>query len=116
MESKCLSRFIKLKKFYSRKNSVYLVRSKKEGQQKPCVLKVYHGADKIKRKRNEDFFLTGLKKSLINVPEIFSSDEDCLLVEYLEGATLLDILVESEINSSNNIEPFLQDTRYYKSF
>ena len=115
-ESKHFSRFIKLKKFYSRKNSVYLVRRKKEDQQKLYVLKVYHGVDKLKRKRNEEFFLTGLKKSLINVPEIFSSDEDCLLMEYLEDATLLDILVESEINSSNNIEPFYRTLNIINRF
>jgi len=115
-ENKYLSGFIKLRKFYSRKNFVYLVRRKGEDQQKLYVIKVYHGANKERRKKNEEFFLADLKKSLISVPEIISAGEDFLLMEYLESMTLLDVLVESEINIRNDIEPFYRTLDLINNF
>jgi len=115
-ENKCPSGFIKLKKFYSRKNFVYLVKSKKENQKKPYVLKVYRGVDKIKRKKNEEFFLVNLKKLSFNVPEILSSGKDYLLMEYLKGSTFLDILVGLEGNKNSADAPFFKALDFINDF
>jgi tRNA A-37 threonylcarbamoyl transferase component Bud32 len=90
-----------IKKFYSRKNSVYLVRKKGEEPKEFYVLKIYRGKDRINRREKEEVFLKSLKKSSINIPEILMSEDDSMLIKYIKGRTMLDILIDFEAGKND---------------
>jgi tRNA A-37 threonylcarbamoyl transferase component Bud32 len=100
--------FAVIKKFYSRKNSVYLVKKEGEDRGKIYVLKIYRGKDRTIRMANEEFFLKSLKKSNISIPGILLSEGGSLLVDYIRGPTLLDMLIDSEAGKNKAGSNFLR--------
>jgi tRNA A-37 threonylcarbamoyl transferase component Bud32 len=93
--------FAVFKKFYSRKNSVYLVSKKDEELEEFYVLKIYRGKDRINRREKEEFFLKSLRKSSINVPEVLISEGDSMLIRYINGGTILDMLIDFEAGKND---------------
>ena len=104
---KDISGFSKIQKFYSKRNKVYLVEDTAESAGENYVLKIFMGREKQKRKRIEENFLKDLSKSFLHVPELLLTGKDYLLMEYIKGATLLDILIRYEESGSCDDRPFL---------
>lgn len=103
--------------FLSKKNKVFKV-SYKDDKGKPCI-----GVVKIfsKRKRQlekEAFMLEVLRNRRCAVPEIYYKGSDFLLIEFVGGKTLLDVITEEEFDSksesslkksSDNIENIIEN-------
>ncbi|MCD4669365.1 MAG: aminoglycoside phosphotransferase family protein [Actinomycetia bacterium] len=104
---KDISGFSKIRKFYSKRNEVYLVEDSSDSVGENYVLKIFKGRQKEKRKRIEENFLKDLSKSFLNVPELLLTGKDYLLMEYIKGDTFLDILIQHEEGSSCDDRPFL---------
>jgi len=102
-----ISGFSKIQKFYSKRNGVYLVEDTDDSNGENYVLKIFKGREKEKRKRVEENFLKDLSISFLHVPELLSNKKDYLLMEYIKGNTLLDILIRHEESSSSDDWPFL---------
>ena len=113
MESKAnikvkdISGLLKIQKFYSKRNEVYLVEDTNDSVGENLVLKIFKGRQKEKRKGIEKNFLKDLSKSSLFVPELLLNGKDYLLMEYIKGATLLDILIQNEESGSWDEGPFL---------
>jgi len=95
--------YIIRERFKSRKNEVYLVDLKKaEGQMIPGVLKKYITSKENKSK--EAFLLKVLRENGLNVPQIYFEGDDFLILEYLNGETLLDIIANLEKNQGEDVD------------
>lgn len=101
-----ISGFSKIQKFYSKRNEVYLVKDIEEPDGENHVLKVFKGRQKERRKRIEENFLKDTGKSFLHVPELLLVGKDYLLMEYINGSTLLDILIRNEKSGSSDDQPF----------
>lgn len=82
--------------FFSRRNSVYLMRGKREGAEIKFVFKIYRAGDIEKEYR----YLSRLNG--INVPAVLARGERSLCLEYIKGDTLLERLEQCELGG----EPF----------
>lgn len=90
-------------KFKSRKNEVYYVNLKKTDKQViPCVLKKYITSRENKSK--ETFLLKVLRENGLNVPKVYFEGSNHILLQYIDGETLLDILVNLENQQNDNID------------
>lgn len=104
---KNISGFSKIQKFYSKRNKVYLVEDTAESAGENYVLKIFMGREKQKRKKLEEDILKDLSKSSLYVPELLLTGKDYLLMEYIKGVTLLDILIRYEGSGCCDDRPFL---------
>lgn len=82
------------KNFYSKKNNVYLVRT----QTGRYVIKKYSAHNSSAR---EEYMLKTLKGRGVSIPELIYSCEDYIILEYIDGSTLLDEFSSAEKNHTN---------------
>ncbi len=95
-----------VKKFQSKRNLVFLIEIKdKKGEVKEYVLKDYKTC--VVNKNTETYALKKLRENYLAVPKIYYEAEDFIIIEYIKGNTLLDII---EINEKKQGEGF--DTEY----
>ncbi len=90
------------KKFISRKNNVYLVKTNKPGNKnKYLVCKEYSRPDRMPEERK---MLSLLKEKGAPVPEIYGGGDHYILLEYLEGPLFADFFFwqESVSGSESN--------------
>jgi len=113
---KDISGFLKIQKFYSKRNEVYLVEDRGDSAGGNYVLKIFKGRQKQKRKRIEENFLKDLSMSFLHAPELLLNGKDYLLMEYIKGSTLLDILIRYEENGSSDDRPFLMAIDFIYDF
>jgi hypothetical protein len=99
---KDIDSYIIKRKFQSRKNEVYLVELRKSnGLVIPSVLKKYINSNENKSK--ETFLLRVSLENGLSVPKIYFEGADYILLEYIDGDTFLDTLVDLENNQGENI-------------
>lgn len=85
-------------KFYSKKNNVYLTEFKCINEETVTfVVKVFND-DKIKEK--EAYMLSILKEHKLKVPDIYYIGKNSIIMDHLEGITLLDVMNILEEKSS----------------
>ncbi|SKC49332.1 BUD32 family EKC/KEOPS complex subunit [Maledivibacter halophilus] len=90
-------------KFKSRKNEVYYISIKnKYDRIMPCVLKRYIASKDNKSK--ETFLLKILRENGLNVPRIYFEGIDYILLEYISGKTLLEVITNLENKQGENID------------
>lgn len=82
-------------KFYSKKNNVYKVRCLEvlEGQKVVVIKKYLQPSINIKR---EIALLLHLREKGLSVPEIYFKENEYIIMEYIEGKTLLEAMEERE--------------------
>ncbi|SCY52020.1 RIO1 family regulatory kinase/ATPase domain-containing protein [Alkaliphilus peptidifermentans] len=87
------------KKFQSKKNEVYKVTCIEDNTNfnKGLIVKKY--LQSHLNFENEVHLLTELHRYGLSVPRVFRVEEKCIIMEYIEGKTLADVLYESEVNS-----------------
>ena len=96
-------------KFYSKKNDVYKIRCTfNDNTEKTCVLKIYKNNSMDK----ETYMLSMLKEKKVNVPEIFHIGKKEIIMEYIEGKNLLDVITELELSSDEYIDKKTDDIIY----
>ena len=83
-----------IKKFKSKENSVYLVHNNQENGKKVFILKQY--SRPFKKMAREKYLLQRLKREGVNVPDLLKVEEESILLEYINGPLLIDILSEQE--------------------
>ncbi|HAJ95776.1 MAG TPA: hypothetical protein DCP02_06040 [Actinobacteria bacterium] len=113
---KDISEFLKIQKFYSKRNEVCLVKDRDGSDGENYVLKIFKGRQKERRKKIEGNFLKDLRISSLHVPELLLTGKDYLLMEYIKGSTLLDILIRHEGNGSSDDRPFLMAIDFIYDF
>lgn len=87
--------YIVEKRFYSKKNQVYKARLlSSEGKEKSIVIKKYTGP--IENRRKEIQLLHHLRQQGLTVPKIYFVKEDYIVMEYIEGRTLLEEIEKRE--------------------
>lgn len=87
--------YIVEKRFYSKKNEVYKGRLlSSEGKEKSVVIKKYMGSPENRRK--EINLLLHLRQKGLTVPRIYVVEEDYIVMEYIEGRTLLEEIEKRE--------------------
>lgn len=83
------------KQFNSKKNKVYLVRADIEGAgQKRFVLKQYKG--RRRSASREADILVELYKRGVSVPELYYRGAKSIVIEYVNGPTLIDVMTDAE--------------------
>jgi tRNA A-37 threonylcarbamoyl transferase component Bud32 len=88
-EYKCENQFI------SKKNKVQLVRAFLEGDGEKCfVVKEYQGEDSSITREAD--MLTGLNEMGISVPRLYYRGERSIVMEYINGTILIDVLTDVE--------------------
>lgn len=80
--------------FYSKKNNVYLVRTPSSRH----VVKEYNVHDR--ETREEQMFKT-LEEKNVSIPELIYSCDNYIIMEYIDGSTLLDEFCKAEKSHSN---------------
>ncbi|SHK23295.1 BUD32 family EKC/KEOPS complex subunit [Paramaledivibacter caminithermalis] len=91
------------KKFYSKKNEVYLIDvEKSDGQNMLCIFKKY--IECTGNKSKETFLLKILRENGLSVPRIYFEGVDYVLLEYLAGDTLLDTIINLEKNQGESFD------------
>jgi len=107
-----LNNFIIDKKYQSKKNKVYrLCTLPRIEEKKYFILKEYSNTE---RQEKEYLMLRELKKKGLGVPDIVFKSEEKLILEYIKGFTLLEIL---EIAEKENTKPSQFDnTIVYHAF
>ena len=83
-------------KLFSRKNDVYKIEVESGSGIKLYVLKQYRGEDRNSRIKNELFFYDLLGINGLEVPQIYYSDEEILIMEFMGDRTLLDYIIQEE--------------------
>jgi len=82
------------KKFYSKKNQVYLVKNADlEKQDEKFVIKIYKNAQDLTKELN---ILRALKENEVRVPKVLLAGEDYILLENIPGQTMTDYLEQIE--------------------
>lgn len=87
-------------RFNSKKNEVFKVKYFDGNMLKRVVVKNY--LQPPMNMENEIYFLTELNNAGVPVPKIYFSEDRCVIMEYIEGKTLIDALDEGEKNSERN--------------
>lgn len=88
-----------IKRFHSKKNEVYLVRMKKDGIMEPFIFKRYSTSKS--NKEMESYILKQVKFNDLDVPKVYYEDEESILMEYIKGKTLLQIIEDLEENQKD---------------
>lgn len=116
-----------LSKFKSKKNEVYLIEGEDFSEnKKKYIVKRYKKNNFRKEKSNyykykfcnecsiekEIKILMGLKKEGVSVPQVYCFDERTIIMEYIEGKNIVDIIEETEARvnefKSSDIELIIQ--------
>jgi len=91
-----IEKYSVIEKFYSKKNDVYKIKNiYKNNKEEICVIKNFNNIDNMNR---EIDMLKNLKNKGLAVPEIYYVGKKEVVMEYIEGKTLLDVICENEIN------------------
>lgn len=86
--------------FKSKKNVVYKARcTKNDGNEKEVVVKVYKGWPNSSQK--ELGMLLALREKGLTVPEVYHAGKNTIIMEYLDGHNLLDIIYWREELAEN---------------
>ncbi|SDK16731.1 RIO1 family regulatory kinase/ATPase domain-containing protein [Natronincola ferrireducens] len=88
-------------KFYSKKNEVYKVKCFEENMNYSKILVVKKYLQSLTNMENEIYFLTELYQRGVAVPKIYRVENNWVILEYIEGTTLLELLEAAENNSSH---------------
>ncbi len=87
--------YIVAKKFFSKKNEVYLVKAtKKDKNKEKYVVKIY--SNSLKRMEKEMNMLLELKKMGLAVPKVYYMGRNYFVMEYINGVTLLEEICKQE--------------------
>lgn len=93
-------------KFYSKKNEVYKVRyTRKEMIDNNIVVMKKYFQPHLNMKKEINLLLHLQKKGL-TVPQIYYYEKDYIIIEYIEGKTLLDVIEEREKENSLKGMPY----------
>lgn len=92
-----------LKQFVSKKNRVHLVRALlQNGSRQSFVVKEYRsGSYSIQR---EAEMLEGLHKNGISVPRLYYKGKRSIVMEYIKGPTLIDVLTDAEYMTGQSFD------------
>lgn len=85
-----LEELIKIKRFESRRNEVYLIKDKMNNE---YVMKIFKNSDDME---NELKMLIISDNKNLDVPRVIYSYEDTIIMEYIKGSTLLQIYEKYE--------------------
>ncbi|MFO7151800.1 MAG: hypothetical protein DIU66_000985 [Bacillota bacterium] len=89
MESLCI-----VKQFRSKKNRVYLVHTRAiAGQEQYCILKIFKNTEGLYK---ESELLEILKGKSVRVPQILRTGSNYLILEYVDGENLTDLIERME--------------------
>ncbi|MDD2574537.1 MAG: hypothetical protein WCS98_07555 [Bacillota bacterium] len=91
------------KQFLSKKNKVHLIRALLEnGSTQDFVVKEYR--DNHNSVQREADILDGLYREGISVPRLYYWGESSMIMEYIKGSVLLDIMTDAEYIFGENID------------
>jgi predicted Ser/Thr protein kinase len=103
LELRGITEYTYEKQFISKKNKVHLVKALLEnGKKESFVVKEY--SDDVLPVNREADMLTGLYQAGLTVPGLYYKGENHLVMEYIKGAALIDIMTDSEYIAGESLD------------